>query len=72
MSDSITALKASKVEEFLKSHSNEFITQLYERVGETDANNIWSYHEDTIPKTFSGDLSESRWQDVYYSNYYTG
>lgn len=72
VSDSIAAFKGSKVEEFLRSHSDEFITQLYERVGETDASNIWSYHKDTIPKAFSGNLSESKWQDVYYSNYYTG
>lgn len=70
--DSIEAKKAEEVENFLRNHLDSFIDQLYDPIGRENSKNIGKYHRDQIPKGFKGRLGSTKWQNVYYSNYYSG
>lgn len=72
--ETMTQVKASQVEEYLNRHLNGFIDQLYSKISSNEANNIHQYHNKFLPKRFpkDGHLTGERWQDIWYSNYYSG
>lgn len=72
--ETMTQVKALQIEEYLNKHLNGFIDQLYSKISSDEAKNIRQYHNKFLPKWFSkgSHLTGERWQDIWYSNYYSG
>ena len=69
--------KAEKIEKIMQSHLNGFINTLYTRLNEDEKHLLITKNLAAIPDVWkhprAGDtLIGQRWQDIFYTQYYTG
>lgn len=76
--DSIEAIEAAEVEKFLQTHLNGFLTQLEERISDSEAKKLKSYHNQFLSEVYQHasveDIVGRYWREPFYSSniYFSG